>query len=167
MPIWRNRPSIPKVRASSGTIGTMFLPMFLSFSSTVRMRTKAMVVEISRSPVPSSTALERLQRRNRQRRRRSLRRLGRKPPNTVAPLAQITCASSESSSGFRTAACAMSSSATGMLKRSRKARRSVDSDLLLLVGDHLAFAGLAQAEALDSVRENDRGLTLVVVIAAA
>ena len=54
MPIWRNSPSMPKVRASSGTIGTMFLPMFLSLSSTVRMRTKAMVVEISRSPVPSS-----------------------------------------------------------------------------------------------------------------
>jgi len=44
---------MPKVRASSGTIGTMFLPMFLSLSSTPRMRTNAMVVEISRSPVPS------------------------------------------------------------------------------------------------------------------
>jgi hypothetical protein len=47
---------MPKVRASSGTIGTMFLPMFLSFSSAVRMRTNAIVVEISRSPVPSSIA---------------------------------------------------------------------------------------------------------------
>jgi len=56
MPIWRNSPSMPNVRASSGTIGTMFLPMFLSFSSVVRTRTKAIVVEISRSPVPSSTA---------------------------------------------------------------------------------------------------------------
>ncbi len=56
MPIWRNRPSMPNVRASSGTIGTMFLPMFLSLSRIVSMRTNAMVVEISRSPVPSSTA---------------------------------------------------------------------------------------------------------------
>ncbi len=48
---------MPKVRASSGTIGTTFLPMFLSLSSIVRMRTKAMVVLISRSPVPSSMAL--------------------------------------------------------------------------------------------------------------
>ncbi len=46
---------MPKVRASSGTIGTTLRPMFLSFSSTVRMRTNAMVVEISRSPVPSSS----------------------------------------------------------------------------------------------------------------
>ena len=53
MPIWRNSPSMPKVRASSGTIGTMFLPMVLSLSSTVSRRTNAMVVEISRSPVPS------------------------------------------------------------------------------------------------------------------
>ncbi len=49
---------MPKVRASSGTIGTMFLPMFLSFSSVVRIRTNAIVVEISRSPLPSSNALK-------------------------------------------------------------------------------------------------------------
>ena len=55
MPIWRNKPSMPKVRASSGTMGTTCLPRFLSRSSTPRMRTKAMVVEMARSPVPSST----------------------------------------------------------------------------------------------------------------
>ena len=49
---------MPKVRASSGTIGTMCLPMFLSLSSTVRMRTNAIVVEISRSPVPSRIELK-------------------------------------------------------------------------------------------------------------
>ncbi len=49
---------MPKVRASSGTIGTMFLPMFLSLSSAVSMRTNAIVVEISRSPMPSSSALK-------------------------------------------------------------------------------------------------------------
>jgi len=48
---------MPKVRASSGTMGTTFLPIVLSFSNCVRMRTNAMVVEISRSPVPSSMAL--------------------------------------------------------------------------------------------------------------
>ncbi len=57
MPTWRNIPSMPKVRASSGTMGTMCLPMFLSFTKVVSMRTSAMVVEISRSPVPSSSAL--------------------------------------------------------------------------------------------------------------
>jgi len=46
---------MPNVRASSGTIGTMFLPMFLSFSRIVSSRTNAIVVETSRSPVPSST----------------------------------------------------------------------------------------------------------------
>ena len=45
---------MPKVRASSGTIGTMFRPMFLSLSSVVSMRTKAMVVEISRPSEPAS-----------------------------------------------------------------------------------------------------------------
>ncbi len=58
MPIWRNMPSMPKVRASSGTIGTMCLPMFLSLTRAVSMRTSAMVVEISRSAVPSSSALK-------------------------------------------------------------------------------------------------------------
>ena len=57
MPIWRNMPSMPKVRASSGTMGTMCLPMFLSLTSVVSMRTSAMVVEISRSAVPSSSEL--------------------------------------------------------------------------------------------------------------
>jgi hypothetical protein len=45
---------MPKVRLSSGTIGTMRWPMFLSRRSVVRMRTNAMVVEISR---PSAVAL--------------------------------------------------------------------------------------------------------------
>ena len=44
---------MPKVRASSGTIGTMCLPIPLSLSSTMRMRTNAIVVEISRSAMPS------------------------------------------------------------------------------------------------------------------
>src|SRR5207248_344236 len=53
MPSWRNMPSMPKVRASSGTIGTMRLPMSLSRISAVSARTNAMVVEISRpSPEP-------------------------------------------------------------------------------------------------------------------
>ncbi len=57
MPIWRNRPSMPKVRASSGTIGTMRWPSSLSLTRMFEMiRTKAMVVEISRpSPVPLSS----------------------------------------------------------------------------------------------------------------
>ena len=49
-------PSMPKVRASSGTMGTMLLPMFLSRASVDSMRTKAIVVEISRSPLSLSRA---------------------------------------------------------------------------------------------------------------
>ena len=49
-------PSMPKVRLSSGTMGTTCLPIFLSRQSVFMIRTKAMVVEISRSPVPSDLA---------------------------------------------------------------------------------------------------------------
>src|SRR5205809_445628 len=57
MPSWRNMPSMPKVRASSGTIGTMRLPISLSRTSAVSARTNAMVVEISRpSPEPLRSA---------------------------------------------------------------------------------------------------------------
>jgi len=46
---------MPKVRLSSGTMGTTRLPMPLSRSSVFRMRTKAMVVEKARpSPLPLS-----------------------------------------------------------------------------------------------------------------
>ena len=43
---------MPKVLASSGTIGTMFLPMVLSFVKIVNNRTNDIVVEIALSPVP-------------------------------------------------------------------------------------------------------------------
>jgi hypothetical protein len=47
MPIWRNRLAMPKVRASSATIGTTRAPSSLSLSRLVSMRTNAMVVDIS------------------------------------------------------------------------------------------------------------------------
>ena len=49
-------PSIPKVRASSGTMGTMLLPIFLSRASADSMRTNAIVVDISRSPLSFNRA---------------------------------------------------------------------------------------------------------------
>ena len=45
-------PSMPKVRDSSATIGTTRGPSCLSRRIAERTRTKAIVVEISRSPVP-------------------------------------------------------------------------------------------------------------------
>ena len=53
MPTWRNSASMPKVRASSGTMGTSSLPISLSRSSFDRMRTNTMVVDTGRSPVPA------------------------------------------------------------------------------------------------------------------
>ena len=50
---------MPKVRLSSGTIGTTRLPSSLSRSSVLSTRTNAMVVEISRSPVSLSWAANR------------------------------------------------------------------------------------------------------------
>ncbi len=59
MPSWRKSPSMPKVRDSSGTIGTTFLPSALSFTRMPSMRTNAIVVEISRpSPVASRSGLK-------------------------------------------------------------------------------------------------------------
>ena len=51
-------PSMPKVRASSGTIGTTRWPMALSLASVDSNRTKAMVVEMLRSPLPRVWALK-------------------------------------------------------------------------------------------------------------
>ncbi|MCG3144004.1 MAG: hypothetical protein HONDAALG_01391 [Gammaproteobacteria bacterium] len=55
MPSCRNMPSMPKVRASSGTMGTICLPMALSFTSIPSSRTNAIVVEISRPSEPFSS----------------------------------------------------------------------------------------------------------------
>ena len=51
-------PSIPKVRDSSGTIGTIRSPIAGSRTRELRMRTNAIVVEFSRSPLPSSTVVK-------------------------------------------------------------------------------------------------------------
>ena len=45
---------MPKVRDSSGTMGTTNLPTFLSRTMVLSIRTNAMVVEISRSSEPLS-----------------------------------------------------------------------------------------------------------------
>ncbi|MND99705.1 hypothetical protein D3C80_920960 [compost metagenome] len=47
MPIWRNRLAMPKVRASSATIGTTRGPNCGALSQALSMRTAAMVVDIS------------------------------------------------------------------------------------------------------------------------
>src|SRR5436190_23349931 len=58
MPTWRKRDSIPKVRASSGTIGTRSLVSSFSLSRPLRIPTKAAVVEAGRPPEPSVDSLK-------------------------------------------------------------------------------------------------------------
>src|SRR5210317_2673780 len=52
MPTCLNKASIPNVLASSGTIGTILLPISLSFSKSVITLTAAIVVEIFLSSEP-------------------------------------------------------------------------------------------------------------------
>ena len=67
MPTCRNKPSMPKVRASSGTIGTTRGPMASLRNNVDRIRTNTIVVENSRSPDGFSCRLEGVERRHLQR----------------------------------------------------------------------------------------------------
>ena len=57
MPYSRNNDSMPKVRASSGMMGTISLPSSGDFSSDLMTATKAEVVDASRPREPSSASL--------------------------------------------------------------------------------------------------------------
>ena len=112
---------MPKVRDSSGTIGTTFLPMALSFTSAVSMRTKAIVVEISRpSPVASSSGLN-VSSLAASRLVLLRRRCGSGPPS-FARTSRRYFISGESAAGLKYGISASLSSAIGMLKRSRNWR---------------------------------------------
>src|SRR5271170_7244937 len=52
MPTSVNNPSMPNVRASSGIMGTIFDPMFLSRNNEDKRRTKLLVVEVGAEPEP-------------------------------------------------------------------------------------------------------------------
>ena len=73
---------MPKVRDSSGTIGTTCLPIALSRNRVVRIRTNAIVVEISRSPVGLSWAAN-AESSGTVRSRERCRRTGNAPPSAV------------------------------------------------------------------------------------
>ena len=83
---------MPKVRPSSGTMGTTREPMFLSRIKSWRICTSAMVVEISRSSV---------ERRSRSKAARDgttsdserRRRLGRSPPSSRRRAFMYSCSS--------------------------------------------------------------------------
>ena len=143
---------MPKVRASSGTMGTMCLPMFLSFSSTPRMRTKAMVVEISRSPVPSSSDWKAVERRHRQRRRVRLARR-QVAAERLAPRLQVAHLLAVLG---RLAERHVGDVVIGErdVEAVAQLAQRLLVQLLLLVRDHLALGRLAEAEALDGLAQD-------------
>ncbi len=152
---------MPKVRLSSGTIGTMREPIALSRSSVVRMRTKAMVVEISRPSAVGFNSASKAASGGIASGALARRRAGSEPPS-AARRSRRYFISALSSASRTNGILPMSSSETGMWKRSRKRLQRLVADLLLLMGDHLALARLAHAVALDGLGENDGRLALVL-----
>ena len=160
MPTWRNMPSMPKVRASSGTIGTTCLPMFLSFTSICRMRTSAMVVENSRSPDACSSESKASSAGT-----SSARRIGaplrQVAAEHLAPLAQVLHLLAvfgrllERRVGDLLVGDLHEDAIAEFLER-------LVVELLLLVRDVLALAPAAHHEAFDGLREDHGRLALVI-----
>ena len=161
MPNWRNRPSMPNVRLSSGTIGTMRLPIVL-------------------------VAQQRRQHAHEGHGGRDLATLARSPaaaprrPRAAGPAAASRCGGAPArqppSAARRSCRYFISGLSSGRLeerdlRRSRRRRRDLEAvaerlqrvvaELLRLVRDVLPFAGLAQAVALDGLGENDGRLAVV------
>ena len=127
MPIWRNRPSMPKVRASSGTIGTTLLADVLVLEQRraacarrpwwSRSRARRCLRAASRRlPAAGSRSGGAV--------RRALRQIA---AERGAPLVQVAHLVGLSPRGLRNGSLPSSSSGTGMLKRSRNAFRSSSS----------------------------------------
>ena len=153
-------PSMPKVRDSSGTIGTTWRPVRLSRSRVESTRTKAIVVETSRSPVPVSwdskadssgtgsdvgLAAPRRQR----------------PAQRGTPLAQER----HLRRVLRRAVEAHVADllvGEGQAEAVAEGQQRVLGHLLLLVGDVLAFARLPHPVALDGLGEDHRRLAGVL-----
>ena len=150
---------MPKVRLSSGTIGTIRLPICLSRSSVLRMRTNAIVVEISRPSVAfnwaskvesggisSDSDLAPARRQAAAERRPALPQVD----HLRAVLGQL-----EERHLLDLVVGDRQAEAVAELLQHRLAH------LLLLVGDVLALAGLAHAVALDGLRQDHGRLALV------
>ncbi len=74
---------MPKVRASSGMIGTIRLPISLSRNRSLKMRTSAMVVATCCLPDPFAVVLIAEEVSGRNTLVVAVRRLGRKPPSVL------------------------------------------------------------------------------------
>ena len=145
---------MPKVRDSSGTIGTTCLPIFLSRSSVFSIRTNAIVVEISRSPVGLSWAPKAESSGTASARALPPRR--KRPAERGSPLAQVALLG---------AACGQLQErhlvdvvvGEGDVEAVAESPQLLLRHLLLLVRDVLALAGLAHAVALDGLGEDHGG----------
>ena len=120
MPYWRNMPSMPKVRNSSGTMGTMCLPSALSFISAPRTRTNAIVVEISRPSLVAAVMEAKDSSDGAGREAARSWRSGTKPCSFSRRSSRYFC-SGEPSGNFRYSTFSTCSCVSGRLKRSRKA----------------------------------------------
>src|SRR5271170_2975610 len=152
MPIWRNSPSMPKVRLSSGTIGTMRGPIVLSRSSVVRMRTKAIVVEISRPSAVAWSSASNAD--NGGTPSGVLTRRGQRPTERRAPLPQIAHSLAVRREGQERDLRDIFVGDRD-LKAIAEGFERVIAELLLLVGDHLTLTRLAHAIAFHGLREDD------------
>ena len=146
---------MPKVRDSSGTIGTTWRPIALSRNRVVRIRTKAIVVEISRSAGRLELGRERRQLRHRQRPRTSAGAPAAARPAPPAAPAGI-CSSGPPARQLQERH--LGDLVVGQVDAEPVAERAqhVLAHLLLLVGDVLALAGLAHAVALDRLGQDHR-----------
>ena len=152
---------MPKVRLSSGTIGTMRGPTFLSRNSVVRMRTNAIVVEISRpSPVACNSASKVLSGGNFERRDRAAAG-GKRSAERGAALLQIFSLRSALRQ-FEERHVVQLFVGQRDVEAVAERLQGVLADLLGLMGDHLPFAGFAHAVALDGLGEDDGRLALVI-----
>ena len=153
---------MPKVRLSSGTIGTMRWPISLSRSSVVRMRTKAMVVEISRpSAVAFSSASKAESGGISQRRGRAPARRQRAAERGAAR-AQIFHLRAVFGQACRNGTLVELVVGDGNVEAVAERLQRAVADLLGLMGDHLPLAGRAHAVALDGLGEDHGRLALVV-----
>ena len=152
-------PSMPKVRDSSGTIGTTCLPICLSRTSVDRIRTNAIVVEIARSAVPSSWVLKFSSGGHGQRLRRAPAAHRQPAAERLAALAQV--------GHLRRVLRRLVEGLLGDLLVGELQPEAVPEGvqrlvghLLLLVGDVLALAGRAHPVALDRLGEDHRRAAL-------
>ena len=154
-------PSMPNVRDSSGTIGTTWWPIVLSRISVDRIRTNAIVVEISRSPEPSSCDLNASSAGiSSGGARRRARAAATRPARRGARAGRPSPASRRPACGTR-ASCDLLVGEVELEAVAERQQRVV-VHLLLLVGDVLALAGLAHPVALDRLGEDHRRLARVL-----